>query len=76
MAGAGRVRAWGLRHPRSHNLRVRLARTKYIDLHWGGGAGDGGGWGDPHPKARAACRLRPGVLMPRVPPAPPAQAQT
>lgn len=37
MAGAGRVRAWGLRHPRSHNLRVRLARTKYIDLHWGAG---------------------------------------
>lgn len=44
LAGAGRVRAWGLERPGVITSELRLARTKYIDLHggWGEGPGDEG----------------------------------
>lgn len=45
LAGTGRVRAWGLGRPGVITSELRLARTKYIDLHggWGAGPGDGAG---------------------------------
>lgn len=73
LAGAGRVRAWGLGRPGVVTSELRLVRTKYIDLHggWGAGPGDEEAGETPNSPAGAAWRPRLGVLMPRCPPTPP-----
>lgn len=52
LAGIGQVRAWGLGCPGVITSELRLARTKYIDLHgvWGAGPGDEGAGETPNPQ--------------------------
>lgn len=53
LAGAGRVRAWGLGCPGVITSELRLARTKYINLHGdgvGAGPGDEGAGKTPIPR--------------------------